>query len=189
MVLNPIERGSDPEERLEFVRDFLHRAPELVKDYEDIVRTFGRNAVQRRQQLDSNQPQQLAFRPASNANANANANAGNANAIIPASTSLSPFLVAPAQQQLSSTEVGHSSGTQEFQDDSSRDDIQNLLALSEVNIPPHQRKQTPQQMLCALTEHQKIGLTWLLEQEKDRQKKGGLLAGWSHSASHRPWPY
>ncbi|KAH8742819.1 SNF2 family N-terminal domain-containing protein [Diaporthe sp. PMI_573] len=31
-------------------------------------------------------------------------------------------------------------------------------------------------MSCDLTEHQKIGLTWLLEQEKDRKKKGGLLA-------------
>lgn len=185
MVLNPIKRGSDPEERLEFVREFLHRAPELVQDYEDIVKTFGRNAAQHRQQLDSNRPQQLAFRPASNTNANA----GNANTIIPASTSLSPFLVAPAQPQLSSNQVGHSSGTQGFQDDGRRDDVQNLLVLSEVNIPPHQRKQTPQQMLCALTEHQKIGLTWLLEQEKDRQKKGGLLAGWSHSASHHPWPY
>lgn len=185
MVLDPINRGSDPEEHLEFVRDCLHRAPELVENYEDIVRTFGRNAVQHRQQLDSNEPQQLAFRPASNANANA----GNANAAIPASTSLSPFLVAPAQQQLSSNEVGHSPGTQEIQDDGRRDDIQNLLVLSEVNIPPHQRKQTPQQMLCALTEHQKIGLTWLLEQEKDRQKKGGLLAGWLYSAPHHPWPH
>ncbi|KAK2602841.1 hypothetical protein N8I77_009346 [Diaporthe amygdali] len=39
-----------------------------------------------------------------------------------------------------------------------------------------ERKQTPKQMSCTLLEHQKIGLTWLIEQEKDRQKKGGLLA-------------
>lgn len=37
------------------------------------------------------------------------------------------------------------------------------------------------QMSCTLMEHQKIGLTWLIEQEMDSKKKGGLLAGQSHN--------
>lgn len=111
------------------------------------------------------------------------AHSHNVNTSIPASAS---FPLAPtfqAQPQFSSTEVNHSHSTQHFQDDGRRDDVQNLLVLSEVDIPPNQRKQTPKQMSCDLTEHQRIGLTWLLEQEKDRKKKGGLLAGLSHTSS------
>lgn len=201
-VLNPISSGTDPDDRLDFVRNYLRKAKELVADFEDIANKFGRRAAEKRlqqmaldreQQATSNQSQQLAFRPSSTslapqpltqANAassdGANANAANANPFIPAS-SLSripkPLPNVSAHAQLSSNEGGRSHNTQQFQDDGSRDNVQNLLALSEVDISPSRRRQTPKQMSCALTEHQRIGLTWLLEQENDRQKKGGLLAG------------
>lgn len=42
-------------------------------------------------------------------------------------------------------------------------------------------------MDCALTEHQRIGLTWLLQQEKDPKKKGGLLAGSLHNLISILW--
>lgn len=58
-------------------------------------------------------------------------------------------------------------------------DIQKLLNLPDIYYPPEQRKQTPRQMTnsCLLMEHQKVCLTWLLRQEEDKDKKGGLLAG------------
>lgn len=59
------------------------------------------------------------------------------------------------------------------------EDIQKLLILPDIYYPPEQRKQTPRQMInsCLLMEHQKVCLTWLLRQEEDKDKKGGLLAG------------
>lgn len=207
-VLNPIATGkADPDDCLVFVRDFLRKAKELVKEFEDIANTFGRSAGERRlqqmalnqarqmdsaqnQQLTSNQSQQmasvsspqLAFRPRSTSFAPPSLNHGDTNSdtSVPASKihqTPKPIPVSKTAPQLSSNEASDSRNAQQFQDDNGRDDVENLLVLSEVNIPPHQRKQTPKQMCCALTEHQRIGLTWLLEQEKDRQKRGGLLAG------------
>lgn len=199
-VLNPIASGkADPDDCLVFVRDFLRKAKELVKEYEDIANTFGRSAAERQlqqmalnqarqmnsnqtQQPTSNQSPQLAFRPRATSFAPPplNNDDTNADTSIPA-TKINqipkPIPVSKTAPQLSSNEASHSHNAQQFQDDSGRDDVEKLLVLSEVNIPPHKRKQTPKQMSCALTEHQKIGLTWLLEREMDRQKKGGLLAG------------
>lgn len=208
-VLNPIAKGkADPDDCLVFVRDFLRKAKELVKEFEDIANTFGRRAAAERrlqqmalnqarqmdparnkqpssnqnQQMASNQSPQLAFRPRSTSFAPPPPKHGDTNAdtSVPASKIHQipkPIPVSKTAPQLSSNEASHSHNAQRFQDDSTRDDVENLLVLSELNIPPHKRKQTPKQMSCALTEHQKIGLTWLLEQEMDRQKKGGLLAG------------
>lgn len=207
-VLNPIATGkADPDDCLAFVRDFLRKAKELVKEFEDIADTFGRSAGERRlqqmalnqarqmdsaqnqqpystqnQQMASNQSPQLAFRPRSTSFAPPPLNHDDTNAdpSIPASKIHrvpKPIPVSKTAPQLSSNEASHSHNAQQFQDDSGGDDVEKLLVLSEVNIPPHKRKQTPKQMSCALTEHQKIGLTWLLEREMDQQKKGGLLAG------------
>jgi hypothetical protein len=43
------------------------------------------------------------------------------------------------------------------------------------DLPPELRKGTPAQMQCALLEHQKLGLTWLIRQEESHNK-GGILA-------------
>ncbi|KUI71446.1 hypothetical protein VM1G_07023 [Cytospora mali] len=58
------------------------------------------------------------------------------------------------------------------------EDVQKLLVLPDIDIPPYERRQTPRQMSgsCRLMEHQKVCLTWLLNQEKDGHKKGGILA-------------
>ncbi|KAF3771093.1 hypothetical protein M406DRAFT_336613 [Cryphonectria parasitica EP155] len=55
-------------------------------------------------------------------------------------------------------------------------DVRNLLVLPPINIPREQRVQTPRQMRCQLMEHQKVCLSWLMRQEEDRNKRGGLLA-------------
>lgn len=57
------------------------------------------------------------------------------------------------------------------------DDIRKLLKMPEIEIPPEQRSNTPREMSCKLMEHQKVALKWLKDQEKDRHKRGGLLAG------------
>ncbi|KAI1101828.1 SNF2 family N-terminal domain-containing protein [Jackrogersella minutella] len=54
--------------------------------------------------------------------------------------------------------------------------IQHLLSLPDIDIAPEQRKGTPNAMSCTLMDHQKVCLTWLTEQEKDPNKRGGLLA-------------
>lgn len=66
-----------------------------------------------------------------------------------------------------------------FADEDHQRDIKKLLNLPDIYYPPELRKQTPMQMAdsCTLMEHQKICLTWLLNQEEDKHKKGGLLAG------------
>lgn len=56
-------------------------------------------------------------------------------------------------------------------------DMQKLLLLPDIDIPPEERKKTPRAMSCTLMEHQKVCLTWLIQQEQDSHKKGGLLAG------------
>lgn len=54
--------------------------------------------------------------------------------------------------------------------------VKHLLRLPEIDIPPEQRKATPIAMSCTLMDHQKVCLTWLMEQEDDPKKKGGILA-------------
>lgn len=58
-----------------------------------------------------------------------------------------------------------------------QEDIRKLLKMPEIEIPPEQRADTPMQMSCKLMEHQKVALKWLKDQEKNRHKRGGLLAG------------
>ncbi|KAI1660707.1 SNF2 family N-terminal domain-containing protein [Daldinia decipiens] len=55
-------------------------------------------------------------------------------------------------------------------------EIQNFLTMPEIDISPEQRKSTPASMSCTLMEHQKVCLTWLIQQEEDIHKKGGILA-------------
>lgn len=185
-VLDQIASGKNPEDYLEFVRFLLHKAPELVKDFEDIATKFGRGAMERRQQTNSSQNPDINLRRSSALFATPTLNHANAFSTRAANTNITPSVLPPslanpsAPRKWPSNENFPSNSTQDFQDDCRQDDVQNLLVLSEVNIPPRQRKKTPNQMSCALTEHQKIGLTWLLEQENDRKKKGGLLAGMSH---------
>lgn len=56
-----------------------------------------------------------------------------------------------------------------------RASLQNLLSVPEHEIALGNRLDTPIQMRCELMEHQRVGLTWLLKQEKS-DKKGALLA-------------
>lgn len=52
-----------------------------------------------------------------------------------------------------------------------------LLELPEVDIPESQRSKTPRGLSCELLPHQRVGLTWLIRQEEDANKKGSILAG------------
>ncbi|KAK7953055.1 hypothetical protein PG988_013749 [Apiospora saccharicola] len=56
-----------------------------------------------------------------------------------------------------------------------RANLQNLLSVNEHEIAPENRLNTPMQMSCELMPHQRVGLTWLVKQEKS-DKKGALLA-------------
>ncbi len=73
--------------------------------------------------------------------------------------------------------AGGLSVRQDVKDVEENADMQKLLTLPEIDIPPELRRQTPREMACTLMEHQKISLTWLIQQEQDSHKKGGLLAG------------
>ncbi|KAH8671190.1 SNF2 family N-terminal domain-containing protein [Xylariales sp. PMI_506] len=53
--------------------------------------------------------------------------------------------------------------------------IQNLLDLPPIIVPKEDRQKTPAALLCKLLPHQRIGLTWLMEQEESN-RKGGILA-------------
>lgn len=58
-----------------------------------------------------------------------------------------------------------------------QDDIRKLLKMPAIEIPPEERASTPFQMSCRLMEHQKVALKWLKDQENNRYRRGGLLAG------------
>lgn len=58
-----------------------------------------------------------------------------------------------------------------------REQLIKLLRIPDVDIPPDERIGTPLQMACQLMEHQKVALQWLKDQEDDKYKRGGLLAG------------
>ncbi|CAJ2499692.1 Uu.00g025450.m01.CDS01 [Anthostomella pinea] len=53
--------------------------------------------------------------------------------------------------------------------------VQRLLALPPIDYPPEQRQMTPKALSCKLMSHQRVGLTWLMDQEKGINK-GGILA-------------
>lgn len=57
------------------------------------------------------------------------------------------------------------------------EDIDHLMRMPEIDIPEQDRPATPMEMSCRLLSHQKVALKWLKEQEKDKGKCGGLLAG------------
>ncbi|KAI1410249.1 hypothetical protein F5Y13DRAFT_202377 [Hypoxylon sp. FL1857] len=46
----------------------------------------------------------------------------------------------------------------------------------QIDIPPDKRASKPHALSCELLEHQKVGLTWLMQQEDDPNKRGGILA-------------
>ncbi|KAK7999055.1 hypothetical protein PG991_014730 [Apiospora marii] len=56
-----------------------------------------------------------------------------------------------------------------------RANLENLLSVNEHEIAPADRLETPLQMSCELMPHQRVGLTWLVKQEKSN-RKGALLA-------------
>lgn len=60
---------------------------------------------------------------------------------------------------------------------SAREDVRIFLSLPDTEIAPEERIPTPDAMSCQLMEHQRCGLTWLVRQEEDDAKRGGLLAG------------
>lgn len=62
----------------------------------------------------------------------------------------------------------------------SQQNIQSLLAVPSVDIPPHRRVQSPAQLKFPLYEYQKVCLTWLIQQEQDEGKMGSILAGEPH---------
>lgn len=57
------------------------------------------------------------------------------------------------------------------------EELNMLLKLPDIDMPPEDRAKTPVQMSITLMEHQKVALKWLKEQENNPSKKGGLLAG------------
>ncbi|RYP61070.1 hypothetical protein DL770_009854 [Monosporascus sp. CRB-9-2] len=69
-----------------------------------------------------------------------------------------------------------SHNVRDMRDVKEQEDIQRLLSLPDIDIPSAQRKETPRAMSCALMEHQRVCLTWMIQQEQDSHKKGGLLA-------------
>ncbi|RYP46642.1 hypothetical protein DL768_007187 [Monosporascus sp. mg162] len=69
-----------------------------------------------------------------------------------------------------------SHNVRDMRDVKQEEDIQRLLSLPDIDIPSSQRKETPRAMSCALMEHQRVCLTWMIQQEQDSHKKGGLLA-------------
>ncbi|POS79014.1 DNA repair protein RAD5 [Diaporthe helianthi] len=176
--------GKDPRNYTQVVRCLLKDAKEVVEIYEAIALTFGKDAVEQRQQSTSSQDPDINFRRSSALFATpvvlalgSPANASPAiSRTIPPSGSFLSLTSSSAPRNLPSKEVFPSTHKQFFQDDGPRDDVQNLVVLSEMNIPPSKRRHTPKQMACDLTEHQRIGLTFLLQQENDRNKKGCLLA-------------
>lgn len=63
-------------------------------------------------------------------------------------------------------------------------DVQSLLHIPTIDIPPHERRQTPAQLRFPLYEYQKVCLTWLIQQEEDVIKRGSILAGKSFLSSY-----
>lgn len=61
--------------------------------------------------------------------------------------------------------------------DDARGQTNALLHLPEVNIPEGERLETPRGLNCELLPHQRVGLTWLIRQEQDPNKRGSILAG------------
>lgn len=61
--------------------------------------------------------------------------------------------------------------------EAAREDVRRFLSLPETEIPPEERMGTPVAMNCRLMPHQMCGLTWMVRQEEDDDKRGGLLAG------------
>ncbi|KAG8163719.1 hypothetical protein KVR01_007016 [Diaporthe batatas] len=181
-VLNPVASGKNPRDHLDFVRLILRDAKELVQDYEFIATRFGRSKEENQQHPASSQDPEINVRRSSALFAPQGTGSGSAVKGSPAISRTTPSgffsspTSSPAPQSLVQNVGFPSSRTQVFQDDGPRDDYQNLVVPSEVNIPPRLRRQSPKQMACILTEHQRIGLTYLLQQEKDPRKKGCLLA-------------
>lgn len=182
-VLNPITKGlKDPKDCLPVIEGCLRKARELVKEFEEIATTFEGDAAKRRQQSAPSESRLLDSRPdlvSSSLQPHRRTHAATV------ASGWHPPLANPSVPLHASTNnADQVPSPQQSQDGGHQDNVQNLLVLPELDIPPHQRKQTPKQMSCTLLEHQKIGLTWLIEQEKDRQKKGGLLAGSSQTQAH-----
>lgn len=172
-VLGPISSGQAAEDFIPFVSKLLKRAPELVLKFKNMTETLNHLSVHRQRCLAADRLLVPRSHPPH---------------VSPGSSALEPFSVEDnSHPDLSEdNDVSNPSeddkfsclGVQSAQKDH-HENLQKLLVLPDIDIPPHLRRETPRQMAasCRLMEHQKVCLTWLLRQEEDKYKQGGLLAG------------
>ncbi|KAI1453390.1 SNF2 family N-terminal domain-containing protein [Annulohypoxylon moriforme] len=183
--------GSDrpAEDFLPDVSNMLRRAPELASEYQTSMSAFDQARADHLKQPDqSQQPYQPSLPDALQLQPH------------PTSQYLDPppyvpHLPTPASGNSDDHDDDDDDDQDDEEDDGRRDPtldllpmqvpqvpeherqaVQHLLQLPEIDIPPEQRKATPIEMSCSLMDHQKVCLTWLMEQENDPNKKGGILA-------------
>lgn len=65
-------------------------------------------------------------------------------------------------------------------DEDAQQDVRSLLVVPSIDIPPHERVQSPAQLKFPLYDYQRVCLTWLIRQEQDDKKMGSILAGEHH---------
>jgi hypothetical protein len=163
-VLGPISSGQAAEDFVPVVSQLLRRAPELVIKFKNMTKTLGHLSERRRRRLVIDQLSVPRSHPPHTS---------------PGSSALEAFSIEESSDaSLSEDEDEPGRGVQSSQN-GHHENVQKLLVLPDIDIPPRLRKETPRQMAesCKLMEHQKVCLTWLVRQEEDKHKKGGLLAG------------
>lgn len=162
-VLGPISSGQAAEDFVPLVSHLLRRAPELVIKFKNMTKTLSHLSEHRRRRLVTDQPSVPRSHPPP---------------ISSGSSALKAFSIEESSDaSLSEDEDEPGLGVQSSQNDH-HENVQKLLVLPDIDVPPQLRKETPRQMAesCKLMEHQKVCLTWLVRQEEDKHKKGGLLA-------------
>lgn len=163
-VLGPISSGQAAEDFIPLVSHLLRRAPELVIKFKNMAKTLSRLSGHRRRRVVTDQLSVPRSHPPH---------------ISPGSSALEALSIQESSDaSLSEDEGVPGLGVHSSQNDH-HENVQKLLVLPDIDIPPRLRKQTPRQMAdsCKLMEHQKVCLTWLVRQEEDKHKRGGLLAG------------
>ncbi|KAI1142039.1 hypothetical protein F5Y05DRAFT_213007 [Hypoxylon sp. FL0543] len=158
--------GTPTRDLLPDVADLLRTAPELVQDFQtsmsDIDATRFPQPQPEPEPEPEPQPETQPRRPRSSPIAPQRNPRGRGDLVNDgASSSVGGGRALPRPQASAESQNQH---------------LQKFLKLPEIEIPRDKRMSKPPGMSCELLEHQKVGLTWLVQQEEDQHKKGGILA-------------
>ncbi|OTB00375.1 hypothetical protein M426DRAFT_26607 [Hypoxylon sp. CI-4A] len=166
---------------LPMVSNALRRAPELIQEYEQSMEALNEDRSQQRELLPPQSQPKLKHEPQSQSQSQSQPppHLHHQIPIRPHTTTQQPIPLGDNNNDEMNNGLAQPKNGQAHShesDSNHHQEIRQLLKMPAIKLRPEQRRNTPVAMACKLMEHQKVCLTWLMDQEEFPEKRGGILA-------------